>query len=117
MRTLIFVLAAIAAVYFWQGSRSPGIVDNHAQYFAGLDQDVIMYATKWCPYCKRMRAYFQEHKIRYFEYDIEQSSKGRQQFKALGGRGVPLVLVRDRLIRGYNPKAVSRALENSDPGA
>jgi glutaredoxin len=111
MRTLVLVVAVFAAVYLWQNyGRQPDVVDNHAEYFAGLDQDVIMYATTWCPYCRKMRTWFSNNNIRYFEYDIEKSDEGRRQFEALGGRGVPLVLVRNRLIKGYNPAAVKQAL-------
>jgi mycoredoxin len=112
MRNLLLVFAVLAAVYVWQNyGHEPEVVANPAEYFNGHDQDVIMYATSWCPYCKKMRAWFSENNIRYFEYDIEKSDTGRRQFEALGGRGVPLVLVRDQLIKGYNPGAVKRALE------
>jgi len=117
MRNILLVIAAIAAVYAWSHyGRQPQVIENHAQYFNGLEQDVIMYATSWCPYCRKMRTWFSDNNIRYFEYDIEKSTEGRRQFDALGGRGVPLVLVRNRLIRGYNPTAVKQALDNLQAG-
>lgn len=65
-----------------------------------------MYATSWCGYCRKMREFFEENNIEYTEYDIEASDLGKQEFDALNGKGIPLVLINGRVVEGYAPKAV-----------
>lgn len=72
------------------------------EYAAMHEEKVILYATSWCGYCSKTRQFLKENNIPYFEYDVESSSEGYDQFKALGGRGVPLVLVNGKVIKGFN---------------
>ncbi len=72
------------------------------EYAAMHQEKVILYATSWCGYCAKTRQFLKENNIPYFEYDVESSSEGYDQFKALGGRGVPLVLVNGKVIKGFN---------------
>lgn len=75
--------------------------------FSGMYGDqVVLYTTKWCGYCQKMREYLARHRIKYIEYDIEASIRGHGEFQELGGRGIPLTLVKGRIVDGYAPKAV-----------
>ena len=66
------------------------------------------------PIVKKWKSLFDERGITYVEYNVEQSEKRNQEFKQLGGRGVPLVVVGKEVIRGYNPDAVVVALKLLD---
>lgn len=70
----------------------------------------LLFSTSWCGYCKKTRHLFNKHNIPYIEYDIEKSPTARKQYDELNGRGVPLVVANDTLIRGYNPQAIIREL-------
>ena len=63
---------------------------------------VVMYATSWCPYCAKARAYFARQGIAYTEYDVEKSATANAEFKRLGGRGVPLILVGRERMNGFS---------------
>jgi glutaredoxin len=63
---------------------------------------VVMYATSWCPYCAKARAYFARLGIAYTEYDVEKSATANAEFKRLGGRGVPLILVGREKMSGFS---------------
>jgi mycoredoxin len=79
--------------------------------FAALHSEpVVLYGTDWCGSCKMTRAYLRKQHIPFFEYDIEKSVEGHRQYKALQGGGVPLLLVKNNLIRGYNPQAIDEAM-------
>lgn len=54
-----------------------------------------MYTTSWCPYCRQAREYFRDNGIPFVEYDIEKDAAARRRYDALGGRGVPVILVGD----------------------
>lgn len=77
---------------------------------AAAQPEIILYATQWCGYCAATRRFFAEHDIRYLELDIEQSSIGRDGFRQLGGRGVPLILVGEAVVHGYDEAQLRRLL-------
>ena len=112
IRTLTFLFAfAVTATAFAQSSAqvSPpqATPPSQAQPAAGVP--VVMYATAWCPYCAKARAYFKRTNTAYVEHDIEKSADARAEFKRLGGRGVPLILVGDEKLRGFNELAFESA--------
>lgn len=66
---------------------------------------VVMYSTTWCGYCKKAQQYFNEKNIPYEEYDVEKTAKGKKDYQALNGRGVPIILVGDRRMNGFSVDA------------
>ncbi|MBT8329058.1 MAG: glutaredoxin family protein [Desulfofustis sp.] len=77
-------------------------------YAAAHEVPVIMYGTSWCGYCAKTRVLLEQHDITYFEYDVETSDEGYEQYIDLGGRGVPVLQIGGKVVKGYNP---SRILE------
>lgn len=78
--------------------------------------DIIMYATSWCPYCKKARAFINALPgVRLTEYDIESSTARNQEMlaKSGGSTGVPLIDVEGNIIKGYNPSAISAAVSKA----
>lgn len=73
--------------------------------------EVSLYATEWCGYCKMTREFFAANGIRYTEYDIEKSSEALKQHRKLGGSGVPLIVVGDDVIKGWNEGALRQLLQ------
>jgi len=69
---------------------------------------VTMYAASWCGYCKKARAYFQDHKIRYAEYDIEKNLKAKQRYEQLGGTGIPLLVAKRKQMQGFSEAKFKR---------
>jgi len=74
-------------------------------------QPLTMYSTSWCGYCAKTRRFFERNKIAYEEFDIEKSDKAKLEYDQLGGGGVPIVLVDEQLVRGYNTALISRYLD------
>lgn len=72
---------------------------------------VTMYSTEWCGYCAKMRAFMERRNIAYDELDIEKSAQAKRNFDALGGGGVPLLVVNKQVVRGYNPDRVLHHLD------
>ncbi|MFO1350087.1 MAG: glutaredoxin family protein [Gammaproteobacteria bacterium] len=105
----LFLALAIFAMYLgwtkWHHAAGAG-----KQYAALHTEKVVLYATSWCGYCAKTRQFLTQNDIPYFEYDIEKSEEGQDQFEELGGRGVPLVLVKGQPIFGYNPDAIREKL-------
>ena len=80
---------------------------------SAASHSITMYSTSWCPHCKRARMYFAERGIAYEEIDIEASEKNKRDFKELGGGGVPLIIVGDKAMRGFDPKRMDALLKKS----
>jgi glutaredoxin len=63
---------------------------------------VVMYSASWCGYCNKARAYFIQNNIKFKEYDIEKNSTAKRKYKKLGGSGVPLIVMGNRKMQGFN---------------
>jgi glutaredoxin len=64
-----------------------------------------MYSTVRCGYCRKARAYFKANGIAFTDYDVETSDKGRQDYRRMGARGVPVILVGDQRMMGFSESA------------
>ena len=80
--------------------------------YSHLSSDkVILYSTTWCGYCKKTKELFARNKVPYLEYDVEHSEKGKSEFDALGKSTVPVILIGDTLIHGFNVHKIYKALD------
>ena len=75
--------------------------------------EVILYTTQRCGYCRKAKAYLKRKNIRYKEYDVETSKKGRRDYKELNGRGVPIILVGDQRMNGFSEGRMASMLKNA----
>lgn len=104
-RLLHFVIAVVLAVL---------IVDRGAAYLyeprAG-SRDIVLYTTDWCPYCESLRTYLKGYSIPYIERDVEKSLSGTLGWWVLGrGRGVPISVIGEQVVRGYDLARINEAL-------
>lgn len=72
---------------------------------------VVLYSTQWCGYCAKTRQYLELTEVPYTEKDIEASEAARTEFETLGGRGVPLILVGNQRLHGFDPQQLHSALK------
>lgn len=101
-----FLLIAVALVIFQKWDYISEFLHPPPDYAAVHNEQVILYATEWCGYCKKARELMAKHDISYYEYDIEKSREGREQYERLGGRGIPVLLINGEVIKGYNPSKI-----------
>jgi glutaredoxin len=71
---------------------------------------VVMYSTKSCPYCSQAKAYFARKGIPYEDRDIEDSASAREEYKRLGGNGVPLIMVGAERLEGFSEPRLNQML-------
>lgn len=66
-------------------------------------KNVTIYTTPTCSYCKAAKAFFKEHNIAYNEYDVAADrEKAQEMINKSGQMGVPVILVGDDLIVGFD---------------
>jgi len=68
------------------------------------DKKVTIYSTVWCGVCKKAKRYFEQNNIDYTEYDIEKSFQAKLRFNKMGGKGVPLILIGNQKMSGFDAK-------------
>ncbi len=67
------------------------------------DKKVVIYSTPTCPYCKRAKAYLSEKGIPYVDYNVaEDRDKTKEMIQKSGQMGVPVIVVDDEVIVGFN---------------
>jgi glutaredoxin len=78
--------------------------------------DVIIYGASWCGPCHQAAAYLKKRGIVFVEKDIEQDRAAAREMQAklsragMAGGSIPVLDVRGRLLVGFDPGAVDRAL-------
>jgi glutaredoxin len=74
---------------------------------------VELYVTSWCPYCKHAKDFFRSKGIKIKVYDIEKDKKAAARKKKLDGpgKGVPFAVVNGKYISGFAPTQYSNALK------
>ena len=76
------------------------------------DNEVILYMTSWCPYCKMAANFFRSRNISFTEYDIEKDRAAAERKKQLDSKGgVPFAIINGQQIHGYSPGAYEKALQ------
>lgn len=73
--------------------------------------DVTIYTTPTCGYCRATKAFFKEHGIEYTEYDVANDrERAREMIDKSGQMGVPVILIDDELIVGFDQPRLAAAL-------
>lgn len=101
MKKLIAICLVLLIVQKWDDIEN--YLNPPPDYSAAHGGKVILYATAWCGYCKKTRTLLNRNNIPFYEYDIEKSQEGARQYKSLGGKGIPVLLINGEVIQGYNP--------------
>lgn len=109
MKKYVFLGITIILVLSW--GKIHALLTTPPDFAALHEEKVILYGTSWCPNCAQTRKFLKANHIPFFEYDVDNSSEGQHQFKQLHGNGVPVILISNTIIRGYDPNAILAALK------
>lgn len=69
---------------------------------------VILYSASWCGYCRKARSYFRARGIPFTEYDVEKSEQGKRDYKRLGARGIPIIVVGKKRLNGFSEETFEK---------
>ena len=75
--------------------------------------EIVIYTTEWCPYCNALRKTLVAYNIPFTEHDTEKSIQGILGFWALRARGVPVSVIGEQIIYGYDGQKITDALVNA----
>jgi glutaredoxin len=74
------------------------------------DAKIVMLAADWCGYCRKLQAEFEREGVRYRVLDVDEA-EGDRAANALGTRGVPVTIVGQDVIHGYDTAAIKSRLK------
>lgn len=106
----ILILIVIVGVLYELGYLS-GSSESTLETVVGYENKVVLYSTSWCGYCAKARELLKKNNVSYVEYDIEKSSKGKQEYDRINGNFVPVMVIDGNVIRGYDPKTIMEHVE------
>lgn len=77
------------------------------------DAKVRMFTTQSCGYCRWAKAYLDRRGTAYEELDVEASAAAYDEYRALGGRGVPVILVGNKRMSGFSADRLEGLLRDA----
>jgi glutaredoxin len=79
----------------------------------GTRGSVKLYTTTWCGYCAKARAHLKSKGVPYEDLDVEKSAQGKHEFAALKGRSVPVILIGNQRMDGFDPSRMDAMLKTA----
>jgi len=75
-------------------------------------KDVTIYSTPTCSYCKSAKEFFEENNVEYTEHNVaEDEEKRNEMMEKSGQMGVPVIVVGDEVVVGFDKSKLSEMLE------
>jgi glutaredoxin 3 len=73
---------------------------------------IIVFSTPNCAWCTKVKRYLRENKLRFRDVDISKDDRAAKDVvRRTGQMGVPVVLVNNKPIIGFNKKELDRTLK------
>ena len=73
---------------------------------------VKIYSTPTCSYCHMAKEFFDEHKIKYQEFNVAEDAKAREEMINKSGQmGVPVIDVDGEIVVGFDKAKLAKLLK------
>ncbi len=73
---------------------------------------VTIYTTSTCPWCHKAMDFFNEHKVKFTEVNVQENhDRAAEVIEKSGQMGVPVIDIDGKIIVGYNESAIKKALK------
>lgn len=73
-------------------------------------KDVTIYTSETCHFCHMAKDFFKKHNIEYTEKNISQDKDAMMELREKGFTGVPLIIIGDETIYGFDQDKIEKAL-------
>ena len=74
-------------------------------------KNVTIYSTPTCHFCHMAKDFFKEKNVAYTEYNVASDlEKRREMVEKSGQMGVPVIVIGDEIIVGFNKPKVAQLL-------
>jgi len=93
-------------------SNSAKARNQHKQGSSKAKVEVEIYTASFCPHCQDAKMYMQVNKIKFTEHNLERSKGAEKKFLAMGGKKIPLLVVKGKILRSWNQQAFEKAYKS-----
>ena len=83
---------------------------NYASTDNAYYREVFLITIDKSPYGKKIKAFFKHNNVKYKTLNYEKNKEAKQLFKKFKGQGIPLLIINNRTLVGYNEKEMDRLL-------
>ncbi|MCX6751702.1 MAG: NrdH-redoxin [Candidatus Nomurabacteria bacterium] len=74
-------------------------------------KNVTIYSTPSCHFCHMAKDFFKANNVAYTEYDVASNLEKRKEMVEKSGQmGVPVIIIGDELIVGFDKPEIARML-------
>ena len=98
-----------SAVVRWINTPAPVAFGDRSALLRRANAPLVLFSLSTCPYCLQARAWLHQHQVPFKELVVDKSPQAQRLFDELKESGVPVLVTRDRLIRGFQPSAYADA--------
>ncbi len=102
-----------SALVHWVSTPAPVAFGDQSSLLQRVDADVVLFSLSTCPYCTQARGWLNEHKVPFKELVVDHSPSAQSLFDELKEPGLPVLITKDRLIRGFASSAYAEAVGGS----
>lgn len=76
-------------------------------------EGIVLYCTRWCPDCRRMRAWFETNNLEYTDLDVNAVPKAAAQLREWTGGNLttPTISIDGTIIIGYDQERLAELLK------
>jgi glutaredoxin 3 len=75
---------------------------------------VVVFSTPTCSFCNAAKRYFKEKNVRFTDVDVSRDeSAARDMMRRTGQMGVPVILINNRPIIGFDRPKIDQLLQLS----
>ncbi len=75
------------------------------------EKNVIVYSTNTWPFCRQVKEYLSQKGVKFTEYNVGQDrAKAKEMVEKSGQMGVPVILVDDQIVVGFNRPKLDQLL-------
>lgn len=73
---------------------------------------VIVFSTPTCSWCRKLKSYLKENKIKFKDIDVSRDQKAAQDMmRKTGQQGVPQMWINNVPVVGFDQKKIDKLLE------
>lgn len=73
-------------------------------------EKVILYGTKWCPWCLRAKSYFENEKIEFVWKDADVQENTDELFRKTKQSSIPVIDIDGNIVVGFDQEKIKHLL-------
>jgi glutaredoxin 3 len=76
---------------------------------------IVIFTSSTCGWCEALKSYLKKHRFRYRELDVSKDPRGAKELERRGIRSVPVVLIDNHPVIGFDREKINRLLDIRRP--